>query len=173
MLARSLALSLSPSANTYRKSKPIRAVFPFPRARVDLFSSLSLSFSTFALDHLNFRPGEREKLAAYFLKALCPPLKRAPPIKISDRDASESRRSFCSANFAPAENGKKRNVEKGTHKKEKREKERTGTSLRLDERDGNQEGEGGFSFCPLTGKIARGLMVIRCLRVHSRHRVDQ
>lgn len=101
---------------------------------MDLFSSLSHSFSTFALDHLNFRPGEREKLAAYFLKALCPPLKRALPIKISDRDASESRRSFCSANFAPAENGKKENVEKGTHKKRERKKERTGTSSRLDER---------------------------------------
>lgn len=102
---------------------------------MDLFSSLSHSFSTFALDHLNFRPGEREKLAAYFLKALCPPLKRALPIKISDRDASESRRSFCSANFAPAENGKKKKREKrNTQKKRERKKERTGTSSRLDER---------------------------------------
>lgn len=137
---------------------------------MDLFSSLSHSFSTFALDHLNFRPGEREKLAAYFLKALCPPLKRALPIKISDRDASESRRSFCSANFAPAENGKKENVEKGTHKKKERERKK---ELELRRDSTNEEEEGGFSFCPLTGKIARGLMVIRCLRVHAHHRLDQ
>lgn len=53
--------------------------------------ALSLSIYTFALDHLNFQPAEREKLATYFLKALCPPLKHAPPIEISDRNVSESR----------------------------------------------------------------------------------
>lgn len=52
---------------------------------------LFLSIYTFALDHLNFQPAEREKLATYFLKALCPPLKHAPSIEISDRDVSESR----------------------------------------------------------------------------------
>lgn len=73
----------------YRKSKPIRAVlFPFSHSRrVDP----SLSLYTFALDHLNFQPAEREKLATYFLKALCPSLKHAPSIEISDRDVSESR----------------------------------------------------------------------------------
>lgn len=85
--------SRSFSANIESQSPFVPYLLYFSHSRSEWSFFPSLSLSTFALDHLNFRPAEREKLAAYFPQALCPPLKCALSIEISNADVSEYRRS--------------------------------------------------------------------------------